>query len=54
MLRDHGYFGPFGIDGFRWRWAGRTGLRPRCEINARYTIGWAIGMGDRRPDFDHR
>ena len=48
-----GYFGPFGIDAFRWRAPGGA-LRfcPRCEINARYSMGWAVGMGTRRPDLD--
>jgi len=46
-----GYFGPFGIDAFRFR--DEHGLlcwNPRCEINARYSMGWAIGMGPSRPD----
>ncbi|MFO0661230.1 MAG: hypothetical protein U0165_15565 [Polyangiaceae bacterium] len=50
-LVEAGYFGPFGIDGFRW--IDRTShpqFQPRCEINARYTMGWAIGMGSSRPD----
>ncbi len=47
-LAAAGYFGPFGIDAFRH--AG--GFCPRCEINARYSMGWGIGMGDRRPDLD--
>jgi hypothetical protein len=39
-LRDHGYRGPFGIDGFRWRDAdGRLAVQPLCEINARLTFG---------------
>jgi hypothetical protein len=48
-----GYFGPFGIDAFRWKdeW-GRLRFNPRSEINARYGMGWAIGMGDRRPDLE--
>jgi hypothetical protein len=52
-LRDAGYFGPFGIDGFRWQSAG-GGARfdPRCEINARYSMGWAVGMAGRRRDLD--
>lgn len=46
-----GYFGPFGVDALRFRGAdGRAAFLPRCEINARYTMGWAIGMGDLRPD----
>jgi hypothetical protein len=48
-----GYFGPFGIDAFRYRDAqGAVHFNPRCEINARYSMGWATGMGDRRPDLD--
>jgi hypothetical protein len=27
-------------------------LDARCEINARYSMGWAIGMGEMRPDLD--
>jgi phosphoribosylaminoimidazole carboxylase (NCAIR synthetase) len=46
-LHDAGYFGPFGIDGFVH---GDGALRVRGEINARYSMGWAVGMGDRRPD----
>ncbi len=46
-----GYFGPFGIDGFRYRDRdGQARFNPRSEINARYSMGWAVGMGERRPD----
>jgi hypothetical protein len=41
-LLQAGYFGPFGIDAFRYELGGRTKLQPRCEINARYTMGFAI------------
>ncbi|MBO6936831.1 MAG: hypothetical protein JJ863_17810 [Deltaproteobacteria bacterium] len=40
-LRDTGYRGPFGVDAFRH--AG--GFHPLSEINARYSMGWATGMG---------
>ncbi len=41
-----GYFGPFNLDAFRWRGPdGATRFNPRCEINARYSMGWAVGMG---------
>lgn len=40
-LRDAGYFGPFGVDAFRH--AG--GFHPLSEINARYSMGWPVGMG---------
>lgn len=44
-LADEGYFGPFGIDAFRYRDRdGRPRFCARCEVNARYTMGWAIGM----------
>ena len=52
-LRDAGYFGPFGIDAFRYRDGDATRFEPRCEINARYSMGWATGMagmGEARPD----
>jgi hypothetical protein len=52
-LAGAGYFGPFGIDAFRWRDEhGRSQWNPRCEINARYSMGWAIGMGNVRPDLE--
>ncbi|MEO6420206.1 MAG: hypothetical protein ABIP39_12395 [Polyangiaceae bacterium] len=52
-LAKAGYFGPFGIDGFRWTIAGgEPSFNPRCEINARYSMGWATGMGTLRPDLD--
>ena len=50
-LSTAGYFGPFGIDAFRYRDArGQQAFAPRCDVNARYTMGWALGMAGRRPD----
>jgi hypothetical protein len=44
-LESAGYFGPFGIDAFTYRGArGDVMLQPRSEINARYSMGWPIGM----------
>jgi len=40
-LRTAGYFGPFGIDAFRHT----GGFHPLSEINARYSMGWPVGMG---------
>ncbi len=41
-LTAAGYFGPFGVDAFRYRDArGRGCMNARSEINARYTMGWA-------------
>ena len=52
-LHEAGYFGPFGVDAFAYDDGARTALRTQSEINARYTMGWAIGFaarGERRPD----
>jgi hypothetical protein len=50
-LTSAGYFGPFGVDAFRWEdEGGACRFNARCEVNARYTMGWAVGMGERRPD----
>lgn len=49
-LAAHGYRGPFGIDAYRHRaldGSGRTVLNPLSEINARYTMDWALAMGER-------
>ncbi len=44
-LRDAGYFGPFGIDGFSWRdERGTDRFHPLSEINARYSMAWWTGM----------
>ena len=44
-LGDAGYFGPFGIDAFTYRDAGGgERFRPRSEVNARYTMGFAVGF----------
>jgi hypothetical protein len=45
-LSEAGYFGPFGVDAFVWRdLEGRAHLRPRSEINARWTMGAVVGLG---------
>ena len=49
-LHAAGYFGPFGIDAFRYRTAHGTGFCPRSEINARYTMAWGRGMAGKRVD----
>lgn len=41
-----GYFGPFNIDAYLWRTtSGALQLNPLGELNARYSMGFAIGMG---------
>ena len=49
-LADAGYFGPFGIDAFRYRAGEREELNPLSEINARFTMDWTAGMGERAPE----
>lgn len=45
-LAAAGYFGPFGVDAFRWRDRdGVVHLRACGEVNARYSMGWAVGLG---------
>jgi hypothetical protein len=39
-----GYFGPFGIDGYRYQLEGRSGFCALSEINARYTMGFVTGF----------
>jgi hypothetical protein len=44
-LRAAKYFGPFGVDAFVYRdLGGARRLQPRSEINARYSMGFAIGL----------
>lgn len=43
-LARAGYFGPFGIDAYRYELAGRPGFCALSEINARYTMGFAVGF----------
>lgn len=40
-LRAAGYHGPFGIDAFRHA----RGFRALSELNARHSMGWAVGFG---------
>jgi hypothetical protein len=43
-LREAGYWGPFGVDGFAYRGErGEIRLRARSEINARYSMGFGVG-----------
>jgi len=45
-LHAAGYHGPFNVDAFRWRdEKDRKEFDPRCEINARFSMGWAAGIG---------
>ena len=43
-LHAAGYFGPFGVDAFVYEGAA---LNPRSEINARYSMGFALGFTSR-------
>ena len=54
-LIDAGYFGPFGIDAFRWRAPdGSRRFQPRCEINARYSMGWSTGFASHQGEAQAR
>jgi len=44
-LASAGYFGPFGVDAFTYRSGDRVAFRARSEINARYSMGFAVGFG---------
>jgi hypothetical protein len=39
-----GYFGPFGIDGYRYTLDGASAFCALSEINARYTLGFVTGF----------
>ena len=49
-LRSIGYFGPFGIDAFVFRSESGEHLNPLSDLNARFTLGWSTGMGERREE----
>jgi hypothetical protein len=50
-LIDAGYFGPFGIDAYLFRSGpGTIELNPLSELNARYSMGFAIGRPEFPPD----
>jgi len=44
LLHGAGYFGPFGIDAYRYQEGETRGFCALSEINARYTMGFAIGF----------
>lgn len=44
-LANASYFGPFNVDAFTYRdLEGRVRFQPRSEINARYSMGFAVGF----------
>jgi hypothetical protein len=43
-LARAGYFGPFGIDGYRYTLHGESEFCALGEINARYTLGFVTGF----------
>lgn len=44
-LHEHGYWGPFGVDAYEYRDKhGARHFQPRSEINARYSMGFAVGF----------
>lgn len=49
-LTEAGYFGPFGIDAFSAETAYGSTFNALGEINARFSLGWSIGMGELREE----
>jgi hypothetical protein len=45
LLHGAGYFGPFGIDAYRYELAGKSAFCRLSEINARYTMSFVTGFG---------
>lgn len=43
-----GYFGPFGVDAFRWRSEHGLMLNAVSDVNARFTLAWSTGMAELR------
>jgi len=43
-LASAGYFGPFGVDAYRYERDGSVGFCALSEINARFTMGFATGF----------
>jgi hypothetical protein len=43
-LHEAGYFGPFGIDAYRYTFAVQSGFCALGEINARYSMGFVTGF----------
>lgn len=41
-LAEAGYFGPFGMDGYRYEARLESGFVPVGDINARYPMGWTM------------
>jgi hypothetical protein len=44
LLFDAGYFGPFGIDAYRYELDGKSAFCALSEINARYTMSFVTGF----------
>lgn len=43
-LRSAGYFGPFGIDALVFSHEGTSFIATPTDLNARFTLGWSLGM----------
>ena len=44
LLHGAGYFGPFGLDAYRYELAGKSGFCALSEVNARYTMSFVTGF----------
>jgi hypothetical protein len=43
-LAEAGYFGPFGVDAFRYSRRGERAFNPLVELNARYSMAWGLAV----------
>jgi hypothetical protein len=50
LLGEAGYFGPFGIDAFCYRDGEAERFNALSDLNARFTLAWALGMGALRDE----
>ena len=54
-LSAAGFFGPFATDAFRYRTAdGREHFHALSELNARYSMGFFVGLADRLEEWARR
>lgn len=49
-----GYFGPFGVDAYRYVEDGREHFQPRSEINARFSMGYPRALLEQALAFEDR
>lgn len=48
QLASAGYFGPFGVDSLLYSTPCGTSLQLASDVNARFSLGWSVGMAEAR------